>query len=271
HGYFDLQSAWSWYVRRSENRPQVECLRRFIEVQTKVLAPFTPHMAEECGHRNGGAGFVVAAAYPDAKVEEINPRAEAAEGLLQSTLADIREILKVTGIAPKRMALYTAPSWKVSVHEVARELATQGALAMNVLMEKALAQPGMRDRAKEVAAYAKQVADELKHARVEHLDRFDSMVAGIVFIVLRGVVFLPRMFVDQSGVATPVKMTFTTSTRLEVTSVGASVSLSKLQAVLVRDTVTAATLGPPLGGGNATLAFTDADGDGQLSPGDFFL
>src|SRR5206468_1709113 len=100
HGYFDLQSAWSWYVRRSENRPQVECLRRFIEVQTKVLAPFTPHMAEEIWHRNGGAGFVVAAAYPDAKVEEINPRAEAAEGLLQSTLADIREILKVTGIAP---------------------------------------------------------------------------------------------------------------------------------------------------------------------------
>ena len=98
-----------------------------------------------------------------------------------------------------------------------------------------------------------------------------SMVAGIVFIVLLGVVFLPRMFVDQSGVATPVKMTFTTSTHLEVTSVGASVSLSKLQAVLVRDKVTAATLGPPLGGSNATLAFTDADGDGHLSPGDFFL
>ena len=175
HGYFDLQSAWSWYLRRSENRPQAECARRFIEVQTKILAPFTPHMAEEIWHRNGGGGFVVAAAYPDAKVEEIDPRAEAAEGLLQSTLTDIREILKVTEIAPKRMALYTAPSWKVSVHEVARELAAQGALAMNVLMEKALAQPGMRDRAKEVAAYGKQVADELKHARVEHLDRFGSV------------------------------------------------------------------------------------------------
>ncbi len=175
HGYFDLQSAWSWYLRRSENRPQTDCARRFIEVQTKILAPFTPHMAEEIWHRNGGAGFVVAAAYPDAKVEEIDPQAEAAEGLLQSILTDIREILKVTGIAPKRMALYTAPSWKVSVHEVARELAAQGALAMNVLMEKALAQPGMRDRAKEVAAYGKQVADELKHARVEHLDRFGSV------------------------------------------------------------------------------------------------
>src|SRR5207244_1225515 len=104
-----------------------------------------------------GAGFVVDSPYPDANANEIDPRAEAAEVLLQSTLADVREILKVTGIAPKRIALYTAPSWKLSVHELARGLAAQGALSMNVLMEKALAQPGIRERAKEVAAYAKQV------------------------------------------------------------------------------------------------------------------
>jgi len=97
-----------------------------------------------------------------------------------------------------------------------------------------------------------------------------SMVAGIVFIILLGVVFLPRMFVNQTPVATPVTMAFTTSTRLEVTSVGAFVSLSKLDANLTRDNSPVATLGPPLGGSNATLAFTDADGDGRLSPGDFF-
>src|SRR5256886_16482255 len=143
HGYFDLQAAWSWYIRRSENRPQAECVRRFIEVQTKVLAPFTPHAAEEIWHRTGGAGFVVDSSYPDANAREIDPRAEAAEVLLQSTLADIREILKVTGIAPKRIALHAAPSWKLRVHEAASGLAAQGSLSMNVLMEKALAQPGM--------------------------------------------------------------------------------------------------------------------------------
>jgi len=175
HGYFDLQSAWSWYLRRSENRPQAECLRRFIEVQTKVLAPFTPHAAEEIWHRIGGAGFVVDSSYPDVNPGEIDPRAEAAETLLQSTLADIREILKVTGLAPKRLGLYTAPSWKLGVHEIARGLAMQGALSMNVLMEKALAQTGMKERAKEAAAYARQVADELRHARAEDLDRFGSV------------------------------------------------------------------------------------------------
>src|SRR5207249_4759538 len=65
HGYFDLQSAWSWYLRRSEDRPHADSLRRFIEVQTKILAPFAPHVAEEIWHRIGGKGLVVDAAYPE--------------------------------------------------------------------------------------------------------------------------------------------------------------------------------------------------------------
>jgi len=90
-------------------------------------------------------------------------------------LADVREILKVTGIAPKRIALYTAAEWKARVHGIARGLAKQGKVAMSLLMEKALGEPGMRERAKEVAAYAKQVAEDLKHARVEDLERLASI------------------------------------------------------------------------------------------------
>src|SRR5207249_2918008 len=187
HGYFDLQSAWSWYLRRSEDRPHGDSLRRFIEVQTKILAPFAPHVAEEIWHRIGGEGLVVDAAYPEVNEKEIDSRAEAAEALLQSTLSDIREIRKVTGLVPKRIALYTAPSWKSRVHEIARGLAGGGSLSMNVLMEKALSEPGMRDLAKEVAAYAKQVAEELRHARPEELDRFGSADEFATSRDLRGV------------------------------------------------------------------------------------
>src|SRR5438046_2959048 len=181
HGYCDLQSAWSWYLRRSEDRPNADSLRQFIEVQTKILAPFAPHVAEEIWHRIGGGGLGVDAAYPEVNEKEIDSRAEAAEALLQSTLSDIREIRKVTGLVPKRIALYTAPSWKSRVHEIARGLAGGGSLSMNVLMEKALSEPGMRDLAKEVAAYAKQVAEELRHARPEELDRFGSADAFAMF------------------------------------------------------------------------------------------
>src|SRR2546427_4432246 len=175
HGYFDLQAAWSWYVRRSEGRPHADVLRRFIDVQTKLLAPFVPHAAEEIWHRLRGEGFVVNSRYPEAVAGEIDPRAEAAEALLQSTMADIREILKVTGIAPKRLAIYTAPAWKIQVQRIARDFAKQGPIPMNVLMERVLAQSGMRERAKEVAAFAKKVAEDLRHAKAEDLDRFSSI------------------------------------------------------------------------------------------------
>src|SRR5439155_1293511 len=82
------------------------------------------------------------ARYPKALAAEVDPRAAAAEALLQSTLSDVREILKVTGIAPKRVALYTAPAWKVRVHRIARDLAKQGPIPMNGLMERVLAEPG---------------------------------------------------------------------------------------------------------------------------------
>jgi len=89
-------------------------------------------------------------------------------------------------------------------------------------------------------------------------------------MILLGVVFLPRMFVDQTRVATPVVLTFVSSTRLNVSSVGALVPLTKLNATLWRNNTLVATLGPPLGGVNGTFSFSDANPDGLLSPGDFF-
>jgi leucyl-tRNA synthetase len=171
HGYFDIQSAWSWYLRRSEGRPRAEILRRFIEVQTKLLAPFAPHACEEIWHRIDGDGFVVGTSYPVAVVAEIDPRAEAAESLLQATLADVREILKVTRIQPKRIALYTAADWKVRVYGIAIGLAKEGPIRMNVLIERALAEPGMRERAQEVAAYAKRLGEDLQHTKPDELGR----------------------------------------------------------------------------------------------------
>jgi len=103
-----------------------------------------------------------------------------------------------------------------------------------------------------------------------------SMVAGIVFIILLGIVFVPRMLVGQAPVATPVRMTFirdvpSNEERLQIVSVGALISLTKLNATFVRDNTTLMTLGPPLGDGNVTFSFTDANHDGLLGPGDFFL
>ncbi len=170
-GYFDLQGAWSWYLRRSGGTPHADVLARFLAVQTKLLAPFTPHVCEEVWQRLGRTGFVSNAAYPEPIAAEIDPAAEAGEALLQSTLSDVREILKVTGIKPKRVVLYVAPAWKARVRALAIELARAGPVPMNVLMERALVEPGLRERAKDVASYAKKVSEDLRRMKADDAAR----------------------------------------------------------------------------------------------------
>ena len=187
-GYFDFQGSWSWYLRRCGGRPNADVLARFLEVQTKILAPFTPHVCEEVWQKLGKEGFVSSAAYPEPNAAEIDPGAEAGEALLQSTLSDVREILKVTGLKPKRVALYVAAAWKTRVRTLALELARAGPPVMNVLMEKALAEPGMRERAKDVAAYAKKVVEDLRRTRPE--EAAQSVVADERALFAENVGFL---------------------------------------------------------------------------------
>ena len=97
-----------------------------------------------------------------------------------------------------------------------------------------------------------------------------SLLAGIVFIILLAIVFVPQMLIQQDKVATPVAMKFVTTTQLNVTSVGALVPLSKMKAMLLLNNTTAATIGPPLSGGSGNFTFTDANGDGLLGPKDYF-
>ncbi len=188
HGYFDLQTAWAWYLRRSGNRPRADVIARFKEIQTRMLAPFIPHISEEVWSRLAKEGFVSEARYPEPVEAEIDPAAEAAEDLLQATLADVREILKVTKLAPERIALYTAPAWIRRIRAIAMDLSRTGAVPMSELIEKALSEPGMRERAKEVAGYAKKIAEELRQRRpaeapaVGAVDEFERFSEDLGFL-----------------------------------------------------------------------------------------
>ena len=161
HGYFDLQSAWSWYIRRSNGVPHATILRRFIEVQTKILAPFAPHFAEEVWSRIRGRGFISAAPFPQAKKAEINDRAEAAERNLQAVMTDVREILKVTELRPRRILLYTAPAWKRRAYATLASMASTGSLDVGAAMKALLADAKLRERGRDVQDFVKKAVPEL--------------------------------------------------------------------------------------------------------------
>ncbi|TLZ95099.1 MAG: hypothetical protein E6K04_00475 [Methanobacteriota archaeon] len=100
-----------------------------------------------------------------------------------------------------------------------------------------------------------------------------SLAAGIVFMVLLAIVFLPRMFPDQTPIEIVRSFHFESQngTQIYIDSVTVSLELSRFRANFSVDGVEMARLGPGLGGGNATFRFVDGSPpDGLLDSGDYF-
>lgn len=171
HCFFDLQREWSWYLRRREGRPNRHILREFLEVQAKLLAPFAPHVAEEMWHSLGGDGYIQVAPYPAVEEEALDSRAEALEEFLQSLLDDVRQILRATGISPKRVILYTAPEWKRAVYQKGVELRRSGNLEMGSLIKEARALREVKGHDSELPAYCKSLVKTLSQRGPQELER----------------------------------------------------------------------------------------------------
>ena len=78
-----------------------------------VLAPFAPHLAEECWQLLGKKKFVSIQQWPVADKKKIDLHAEAAEAVVSTVLSDIGDILKLIKIEkPKKITLLVADGWK---------------------------------------------------------------------------------------------------------------------------------------------------------------
>ncbi len=97
--------------------------RQAVEYLTILLAPFAPHLAEELWSRLGKKGFVSAAKWPKADLQKIDKKAEAAEEVVHTTLADVASVLKLTGMSQVRtITLFVAEPWKYELVKGVRKL-----------------------------------------------------------------------------------------------------------------------------------------------------
>ena len=110
-GFFDLQNHFKWYLRRC-GEPQKDLLKEFIEVQTLLLAPITPHICEEIWERLGKRGFISHAPWPKAREEYIKPEVERAEEIVKEVLDDAREIMRLIKGTPNELVIVVADEWK---------------------------------------------------------------------------------------------------------------------------------------------------------------
>lgn len=149
-GYFDLQNAFKRYLNRSTAPPHPVLVNEFIEVQTLLLAPYVPHIAEEIWENIGKDGSVVFAPYPESDPHLVSEEAERREEHLIRTVEDIRKIIRVTRIEPARIVLYTSPDWKYLIF---RSVVGSGTYDSGSLMKTFMQDPEFRKHGKEVNAY----------------------------------------------------------------------------------------------------------------------
>lgn len=177
---FDLPKAWQWYLRRAGGSARRDLWERYRSAAIRLLVPFVPHVAEEAWEQAGGKGFAIDAGFPEASPEEVDAAAERREAFLRAVLEDAREILKVTGIAPTRIVLYTAPPWKRELLLVAAEIARGGGLDVGALIKAAAARAALKPHAKEIPKLAQGIVKDLGSLAAEELEllaRLDEQAA----------------------------------------------------------------------------------------------
>ncbi len=170
-GYFDLQRHLRWYMRRCLGDCNKESLNKFIVTQTKILSPVTPHICEEIWEKMGFEGFISLAEYPRVDVTKLNPNIEASEEYLINTISDVNEILKVTGIKPGKIVLYTPSEWKYVMHRTAVKMGLAKQLSVGGLMKGGMAEENVKKHAKEAVKYAKKLVEDLTIKGKDELEK----------------------------------------------------------------------------------------------------
>lgn len=154
-GYFDMQRYLRWYIRRSPV-PNKRVMSWFCEVQTKILAPFCPHLCEELFEKMGFTGFIAQSAYPNIdETAAIDESIERSEDFVRSVIEDVQEIIEVARLEnAKDVYIYTSEPWKY------KALALATGKNMGDAMKAAMADEDLRKQGKEVSKYIQKVVSE---------------------------------------------------------------------------------------------------------------
>ncbi len=181
---YELDQDVQWYLRRvideqtaSKREAAINyVLNQILDAQIRMLAPVTPHICEEIWEKMGGKGLVSVAAWPSPDSARIDVRSEESEALISATLQDTLDIIKATGITPKRIHYYTAAAWKWFAYSRAIQKASSAKVVQSELMRELMKDNTMKKQAKPLAKFIGQIADEVNRMSAERQQR--QMQAG---------------------------------------------------------------------------------------------
>ncbi len=156
-GFFDLQRAFKWYQRRRAGTYHAETLKTFIEVQTKILAPFTPHVCEEIWMKLQKQSLVSLESWPVCQESAIKPELDVVEKNLGTVADDVRTVLELARVQePKQVTIIVAADWKSELFSLLKEQ-LKNTRNQGEIMKSLLSRAELKTRAGEVAGLVQKV------------------------------------------------------------------------------------------------------------------
>ncbi len=156
--FFECQKNIQWYLKRGGSNKKL--LERFTSIWLKLMAPVTPHIAEELWSKNN-KNLVTNESYPIFDSKEISEKEEVGEYLISEVTDDIAEILKVTKIKPKKICIYTSPIWKKEIFTKAIKQSEKNKINVGILIKETMKDAKMKSIAKEVSQYVGKLPGEV--------------------------------------------------------------------------------------------------------------
>ena len=143
HILFSFETDLQWYLKRIEAKGRRDVsgiLHTILSSRVAMLSPFAPHISEEMWERLGNSGFVSRSTWPT-PVHQMDSAIAQSEELLQSTIEDIKNVLKVTKITPQKIVLYTADTWKVKAFRKIASSVVNGQTNIGALIKELILDP----------------------------------------------------------------------------------------------------------------------------------
>ncbi|MGC8662892.1 MAG: leucine--tRNA ligase [Thermoplasmata archaeon] len=117
--FYNFLNDIKYYEKRESPERARMVLKSILPDWLKSLAPFIPHTCEEYWHSLGKNTFISLEKFSEKK--EINKKIIEEVDYVENVLADIKNILDVLGIAPKKIYIYTAGDRTRKLVELAKK------------------------------------------------------------------------------------------------------------------------------------------------------
>ncbi len=141
---FSFESDMNWYLKRAQAKGRNDYSGLLYEINSKrvaMLSPFAPHIAEEMWEKLGNSDLVSKSSWPEVSDNTIDANAIQSEDLLKSIMDDIANIIKITKITPKNIAIYTADAFKSKVYHTILTKVMSRQTNLGVIMKELIANP----------------------------------------------------------------------------------------------------------------------------------